>query len=304
LNAALEVFSGTNFAQLQRLDYTSFQIPGVRYLKFTATVGSSYQLRVSGHWQGDFTAQLTASPAPVIVRQPDSCTVSPYGSTAFYVIAAGLPAPSFQWMFNGAALPGQTAPVLTVHNVQTNLAGNYSVIVSNSGGATQSADAVLTVTDTNPVPILTALPPTNATQVPFLLKGEPGRWYRFDATDDFVNWYGTVNYVWFGSATNMVSTFRVPRNNQERQFIRASLNVPTDVCIGHLKAMSGALNLYAIENKLLPNDGYSLDNLAPYSPGGTNPVCPQGGTYFAGSTITNNPVCSVEPYYGHHLPWQ
>ena len=167
VGAALEVFLGTNLAALQGLDYTSFDVPAGRYLKFMAGTGSNYQFRVSGYWPGIVNAQLTASANPVILQQPQSCTVSPYGSASFYVIAAGIPRTTNQWLFNEVPIPGETTPTLVMRNVVTNNAGNYSVIVSNSSGVTESAAAVLTVTDTNPLPRVAALPPTNASKVPF-----------------------------------------------------------------------------------------------------------------------------------------
>jgi len=235
----------------------------------------------------------------VILQQPQSFTASPYGSAAFSVIAAGLPSPAYQWMSNGTPLAGQTAPIIWVHNVQTNAAGSYSVIVSNSGGAIESAAAVLSVADTNPVPILTALPPTNASNVPFILRGEPGRWYLFEITDDLVNWYDY--WAWSRQATNTSNTFSVLRINPGKEFIRASLNAAADACTAQLKGMTAARDLYAIENRLSPIAVYDLNNLAPYLPGATNPFCPQHGAYSQGSSITNPPACSLSSV-GHHFP--
>src|SRR5262249_52328469 len=47
-SAVLEVFSGTDLAHLQQLDYTPFDVPVGRYLKFMAEAGSNYQFRASG----------------------------------------------------------------------------------------------------------------------------------------------------------------------------------------------------------------------------------------------------------------
>src|SRR5207249_11804783 len=105
-----------------------------------------------------------------------------------------------------------------VHNVLTNAAGNYSVIVSNSGGVTQSAAAVLSVTDTNPVPVVTALPPTNSSRVPFILTGEPGRWYKFEVKNDLLDPFAL--YAQYGQATNTANSFSVPRFDQQKQFLK------------------------------------------------------------------------------------
>lgn len=298
LSAVLEVFSEKSLADLQRLDYTPFDIPAGRYLKFMAGAGSNYQFRVSGRVAGTFSAQLTASAIPVILRQPESCTVSPYASASFYVIAAGIPTPTYQWRFNGSALAGQTAPTLVVHTILTNKTGNYSVTVSNSGGAVESAAAVLSVIDTNPVPVVLQLPPTNTSQVPFIVTGEAGRWYRFEMSTDLVYWFHDSPWdgYWYGKATNTSTMFSIGRYFPQQQFLNVSLNVPTDACIGQLKAMQAALDLSTIEKKRSPIDAYVMGDLKPYVSfplNGDYPPCPENGAYAPGSTVTNPPVCSL-----------
>ncbi|HWH71745.1 MAG TPA: immunoglobulin domain-containing protein, partial [Candidatus Sulfotelmatobacter sp.] len=53
--------------------------------------------------------------------------------------------PSFQWRLNGTNLPGATNAFLRVPNMQPALAGEYSVIISNSAGATLSDEAQISV---------------------------------------------------------------------------------------------------------------------------------------------------------------
>ena len=176
--------------------------------------------------------------------------------------------------------------------------------MGNSGGAIQSTAAALAVTDTNPIPVLTALPPTNASHVPFILKGEPGRSYVFDATDDFVHWNTCIYcFGWPGHAGSVSNSFTVPRINLQRQFIKAWLDTNLDTCVAQVYAMRAALALYNIENKLMPADwGYTVENLAPYLPGATIPSCPQDGIYWPGAAVSNIVTCSWS-YRGHDLPW-
>jgi len=83
--------------------------------------------------------------APYILIQPQSGTL-PSGSVAnFIVFNAGTAPTSYQWRFLGSNIPGATASMLSLTNVQVTNAGNYSVILSNSAGKTTSADAYLTV---------------------------------------------------------------------------------------------------------------------------------------------------------------
>ncbi len=83
--------------------------------------------------------------APVITLQPRSQATGSNGFAIFSVNASGTPEPAYQWRFNGTNLPGQTAPTLALYSVTSGQAGNYSVIVTNAGGATNSQAAALVV---------------------------------------------------------------------------------------------------------------------------------------------------------------
>src|SRR6266436_9955238 len=73
-NAWLSVYSGTNLNALSSLGYlvgNAFTKPPCGYVRFLATAGTSYQIRVSayanGNVGGPFTLQLTATNPPVFV---------------------------------------------------------------------------------------------------------------------------------------------------------------------------------------------------------------------------------------------
>lgn len=97
--------------------------------------------------------------APVITTQPQSTSVVLGGSVTFSVTNTGSSPFSYQWRFKGANLIGATAPTLTLNNVQTNQAGDYSVRIDNSLGFTISTNATLTVL----VPAFILTQPTNLT---------------------------------------------------------------------------------------------------------------------------------------------
>ncbi|HZV35221.1 MAG TPA: immunoglobulin domain-containing protein [Verrucomicrobiae bacterium] len=84
--------------------------------------------------------------APQITSGPDSQTVLVGSNATFNVSATGNPAPNYQWLYNGKAIPGATLNTYGITNVQFTDQGNYSVIVSNSINAVLSSNAVLTVT--------------------------------------------------------------------------------------------------------------------------------------------------------------
>ena len=83
--------------------------------------------------------------APVITMQPQNQTNS-VGSTAVFTVTASGTAPlGYQWRLNGAPIAGATASNYARINLQTNDAGNYSVVVTNLAGSTTSSNAALTV---------------------------------------------------------------------------------------------------------------------------------------------------------------
>jgi prepilin-type N-terminal cleavage/methylation domain-containing protein len=79
-------------------------------------------------------------------------------------------------------------------------------------------------------------------------------------------------------------------------FVKARSTSQQNACINNLRQMDGAMEEYALENKLSSSATYSLANLLPYiklSSGGNLPTCPANGTYTPGATVTNGPTCSL-----------
>jgi hypothetical protein len=90
-------------------------------------------------------ATLTVLVPPAITAQPQSRT-NLLGTTAtFSVLATGTAPLNYQWRFNNSDLPGANGTSLVLNSVQSSDAGNYSVVITNSGGSITSAVAVLTV---------------------------------------------------------------------------------------------------------------------------------------------------------------
>src|SRR5437016_10943155 len=79
-------------------------------------------------------------------------------------------------------------------------------------------------------------------------------------------------------------------------FVKARTTSQANACINNLRQMDGAVQQYALENKLASTSSYTLSNLKPYiklDSTGNIPGCPASGTYSAGSTVTNPPLCSL-----------
>jgi len=83
---------------------------------------------------------------PTITQSPVSQT-NQVGETATFTSAAtaGGNTVRFRWLFNGAVLPGETSPSLTLANVQFANGGNYQVVAASAAGCVTSVVASLTI---------------------------------------------------------------------------------------------------------------------------------------------------------------
>lgn len=169
----------------------TFSIGGIQPSQFgtyTITVANSVN---SASYSVNVINGNQQSSGPLITLQPTNQFVIAGSNATFSVIAQN--ANAYQWLFNGSTnILGAvtTNSILTLTNVQTTNAGNYSVEVSNSQGETNSQDAVLTV-EVAPY-ILTQ--PTNETVV-------AGSNAEFSVTAGG----GGLVYQWFFNGTNAVA---------------------------------------------------------------------------------------------------
>ncbi len=101
---------------------------------------------------------LTFFLAPIpatIITPPLSQTVNQGANATFTVVATGTAPLDYQWVFGGTNIQGATASSYLRSNAQAPDAGEYSVIVTNTGGAVTSGVATLTL---NFPPVITAGP--------------------------------------------------------------------------------------------------------------------------------------------------
>ena len=85
-------------------------------------------------------------------------------------------------------------------------------------------------------------------------------------------------------------------------FVKARTTSQQNACINNLRQYDGAVQQYALENKLPSTAGYAMTDLLPYiklTSGNTLPTCPAGGSYAAGGNVTVPPTCNIT---GHNMP--
>ena len=92
-----------------------------------------------------FNARYATNQPPVIGAPPASITNYVSLPTTFTVDAAGAEPMSYQWKFNGEDLPGACGSSFTIASLDPTNVGDYSVVVTNDFGATNSVAAHLTV---------------------------------------------------------------------------------------------------------------------------------------------------------------
>jgi hypothetical protein len=144
-------------------------VTGVSYYSSGVLIGKASSSPFSIIWSnstpGDYSLTAVASDSLGLVRTsaPVSITFNPEayqlgilsqpvgsiqpvgGSTLLSVTATGTNAMTFQWNFNGVALPGQTQPVLSLSQLEPNNSGSYTVVIQSEGQSITSAPAVVNV---------------------------------------------------------------------------------------------------------------------------------------------------------------
>ena len=125
--------ANTNFYTLANAQFTNAGNYSVIVTNIAGSITSS-------------NAVLTVSNLPPsITTQPQSQTVNVGGSVTFTVVAGGTAPLSYQWLLGGTNIAGATTNSCTRTHVQTNDAGNYTVVVTNVAGCVTSVVATLTV---------------------------------------------------------------------------------------------------------------------------------------------------------------
>lgn len=141
---------------------------------------------------------------PVIAVQPLGLAVQNGGTAVLTTTAVSISTMQFDWLFNGHPVPTTNAAVvnvavplvgtvstLTIRNVSSISAGNYSVRIVNGVGSVTSSNAVLVVlagTVSNVLNIVSTGTGMTANGFKLQLSGPSGSNYVIQASTDLKNW--------------------------------------------------------------------------------------------------------------------
>jgi endonuclease/exonuclease/phosphatase family metal-dependent hydrolase len=141
------LFNGTNI--ISGATTNSYTVAGAQFTNagnYSVVVANLYGSVTSSN------AVLTVTNLPpAITKQPQPQTVVIGQDATFTVTAAGAAPLSYQWLLGGTNISDANTNAYSRNNVQTNDAGDYSVVITNVSGAVTSSVATLTVLITNPV---------------------------------------------------------------------------------------------------------------------------------------------------------
>ncbi|MFN3408556.1 MAG: immunoglobulin domain-containing protein [Limisphaerales bacterium] len=221
--------------------------------------------------------------APVVMTPPRARRVAAGSTASFTALVIGDAPLGYQWLRDGAALPGATNHTLHLATVQPADAGFYSILASNAAGAVTSRAAWLRVR-TNAFPALFADTFTSGSETNWTLRwgatnGVPDytAQFAFDHRATPFTFQGTTALIppAPGSADGTAHALRLTVNNNDAL------------------AATAAVNLYAANLNVGENFALRFDLWLNY-PGNAGGVNATGSTEFA--------ICGIH-HAGTHVNW-
>jgi hypothetical protein len=163
---------------------------------------------------------VTVNVSPTIAAQPQNQSVVVGANASFFVTAGGTAPLGYQWLFNGVAINGATGSSYTRSGVQTNDAGNYSVVVTNVAGSVTSANALLTVLPPAPVVQFQSIGQLPDGRISLSLSGQAGSNYAIEDSTNLVDWLQVTNFTSDGGSFQFIDN---DSTNNAEMFYRARL---------------------------------------------------------------------------------
>jgi hypothetical protein len=151
---------------------------------FTTTITAWEDVGNTGLSTSDlFTFTITNGGTPGLFTQPVGNTNNVGAAVSLEVSAYGALPLSYQWQYNGAAIPGATTNTYGIANLQQSQSGTYNVLVSNVLGSIASSNATLVVN--SPFILQSVLQDQTIT---LSFPAVPGTVYTIQASADLINW--------------------------------------------------------------------------------------------------------------------
>ena len=174
----------------------------------------------------------SASVAPQITTQPLTQVVLVGAPMNFSVTASGTPVPAYQWRKDGVPLSGATNATYPIASAQTNDAGSYSVVVSNTAGSQVSAPATLSVLppgwQTADIGNVGALGWAAGSQTGFRVAG---------AGEDIFTEADAFRFVWMPVTNNVSVVAQVLGMDATHTYAKAGVMIREDLGAGARHAM-------------------------------------------------------------------
>lgn len=174
------------------------------------------------------------SSAPIFISQPTNVMLLPGSNAVFTSTATGSQPINYQWYFNGSQISGATNTSLSLTNIQTTNAGNYSLVAANAVGTNTSSNAALII-----VGIPEALGPTNLT------------------------WSNPSHPAWFVETSNTLDGFAVevgPMQYGQQSLLQTTVSGPGTLTF-HWKTPSSSASLsFLLDGTTMASSGNTANN--------------------------------------------
>ncbi len=191
IDTVLAVYTGTNLFSLSLVACDNNSAPDkVRSrLRLNAQRGTRYSVAIDGAnaAQGIINLNWGLGTAPVLAAQPVTNLAMHLGDnlTLNVSVSSAIPAADYQWRLNGRNITGATNSTLSLNNMQSSQAGDYSVVVGNFVGAVTSTVANATVA--LPIEVRYEFTRNNG-QFQFRLLGPASEGMVVETSSDLRNW--------------------------------------------------------------------------------------------------------------------
>jgi hypothetical protein len=153
--------------------------------------------------------------APVITANPLSQTVKLGTNALFTASATGLPAPNYQWRFNGTNIFSATNASYALAFVAATNTGNYSVVATNIAGSATSSNALLALLPPSAAQFQSVSVTGGLLQISFT--GDAHWIYTIETSTNLTSWSALTNLTSANGAFN----FTCGITNAPQQFFRA-----------------------------------------------------------------------------------